>query len=787
MTCADGACTRATIYSETGGPMTEEAALRTPLGDLRVLELGDALAASVCGRLFAELGAEVLRIALPSESPAAGSASNDTTEATHARVVTDALKRLVGAASLQQHAPLADLVIIGGTPRELERVGWTPAALQMLSPDAVIVTITPFGWVGPRRDDPATDLTLFHASGMARLLMGAVADPKAEPPVRAAGEQSHFIAAVAASTAVMAALVRRAETGAGAVLDISIQEALASMAARELAKPTLGIVPSSRVRRGDVLGASVVLPASDGTISVSPREAHQWRSWVEVMGSPKWALDPRFATNADRLENAGELIRLMSEWTSARTRAEIYAATQAMHVPCFPVNSPAEALQDDHLRVRGTFVPLPGHDDLMRPVPPLGLPHEVLRDTPPPSVFSSAPAWPTESTQPGLPRAGVRVLDFSWVIAGPTSTQYLASFGAEVVKIESPSRPDPGRRTALHDVLGRSKLNLGLDLKAPGAKDVVLALARQSDIVVENFARGVMDRLGIGEDDLRRVNPDIVYVSASGVGRTGPRADAVAYGTLVQCFVGFAGLNGYPGRAPSTGFAWSDPLCGMFLAFGSMLALYTQCRRRTPVHCIDHSMAEALLWTMPGTLYEAQQGWETPTLLGNRSRDFAPHGVYPTQGDDQWMAIAVTTDAHWRALCARIPTLKEQADLTLDERVDRQEEIDLAIGEWSISRDARSAARELLELGIPTSATMTTQMMFEDEHLWARQFYAPVQHDDGEVHLLPRPAWLWPDGTAVSRAAEGLGARNLHVLQNIAGMDADEIDTLSKDGALVSE
>ena len=123
MTCADGACTRATIYSETGGPMTEEAALRTPLGDLRVLELGDALAASVCGRLFAELGAEVLRIALPSESPAAGSASNDTTEATHARVVTDALKRLVAAASLQQHAPLADLVIIGGTPRELERVG----------------------------------------------------------------------------------------------------------------------------------------------------------------------------------------------------------------------------------------------------------------------------------------------------------------------------------------------------------------------------------------------------------------------------------------------------------------------------------------------------------------------------------------------------------------------------------------------------------------------------------------------------------------------------------------
>lgn len=137
----------------------------------------------------------------------------------------------------------------------------------------------------------------------------------------------------------------------------------------------------------------------------------------------------------------------------------------------------------------------------------------------------------------------------------------------------------------------------------------MLALARTSDIVVENFARGVMDRLGIGEDALRRVNPDIVYVSASGVGRTGPQADAVVYGTLVQCFVGFAELNGYPGSTPLTGFAWSDPLCGMFSAFGSMLALYTRRRGRIPVHCIDHSMAEAPLWTMPGTLYEDRLGW----------------------------------------------------------------------------------------------------------------------------------------------------------------------------------
>ena len=761
--------------------MAAEASLRTPLGDLRVLELGGALAASVCGRLFAELGAEVLRVALPDGS------SSDTTEAVHARVVTDALKRDVPAESVARHAPRADVIILGGAPRELERTGWTPEALRALAPGAVIATITPFGWVGPRRDHPATDLTLFHASGMARLLMGAVADPAAEPPVRAAGEQSQFISAVAASTAIMAALVRRAETGTPATLDISMHEALATMAARELASPTLGIVPSSRVRRGDVLGASVVLPASDGAISVSPREVHQWSAWVEVMGSPEWTREPRFATNADRLDNAGELIRLMSEWTSARTRAEIYAATQTGHVPCFPVNTPAEALDDEHLRARGTFAPLEGHPGVMRPVPPLGLPREALRNAPPSADFSAAPAWPTPTGAPTLPLAGVRVLDFSWVIAGPTSTQYLASFGAEVIKIESPSRPDPGRRTALHDVLGRSKLNLGLDLKAPGAREVVLDLARRSDIVIENFARGVMDRLGIGEQDLRQVNPDIVYVSASGVGRTGPRADAVAYGTLVQCFVGFAGLNGYPGSTPSTGFAWSDPLCGMFLAFGSMLALYTRHRGTAPVRSIDHSMAEALLWTMPGTLYEAQQGWETPTLLGNRSRDFVPHNAYPAEGDDQWLALAVTSEAQWRSLCDVIPALRPHIDLTLTPRLARRAEIDAVIVDWTRAREARSAAQALLDAGVPASATMTTQTMFEDDHLWARGFYTPVQHADREAHLLPRPPWLWADGTAASRAAEGLGARNLEVLRDIARLSLEEIEALAKAGALVSD
>jgi crotonobetainyl-CoA:carnitine CoA-transferase CaiB-like acyl-CoA transferase len=757
--------------------MTDDGML---LCDLRVLELGEALAASVCGRLFAELGAEVLQIRLPLDQR-----PPETTETRHARQVTDALKREVSVSRLAELAVKADLIVAGGAPSDLEQAGWTPEELRALAPAAVLVTITPFGWAGPYRDYRSTDLTTFHSSGLSRLLLGSVEDPLVEPPVRAAGEQTEFIAGIAGATASMAALHRRARTGEGATIDVSAHEAMACMAARELSSPALGVMSSSRTRRGDVLGASVVLPANDGYVAISPRETHQWAAWVEVMGAPAWTEDARFATNADRLQRADELIPLMSEWSRERTRAEIYAATQEAHVPCFPVNSVSEVFEDEHFRARPSFMPLYESDGELAPVPPFGLPPGSLRYTPPAGEFGEGGELTTSAPNAlgELPLAGVRVLDFSWVIAGPTTTQFLAAFGAEVVKIESPARPDPGRRTALHDVLGRSKLNLGLDLKVPGAVDAVLKLAAESDIVLENFASGVMERLGLGEERLREVNPEILYVSSAGLGRTGPQADAVAYGTLVQCFVAFADLNGFVGRPPSPGFAWSDPLCGMLLAFSSTAALYARARGTSTVRRIDHSMAEALLWTMPGSLLEAQRELELPRQLGNRSRDLTPHNLYPAAGEDQWTAIAVTSDEEWRALCGVVDGLAGLGELNVAERYVQRDEIDSLIAGWTARRDAREVMHTLQSVRVAAGATFDTQMLFEDEHLWARGFYQPVTSPDGETQLLPGLPWNWADGTRTATAAVELGSDNEEVLGRIAGLGRDEIEMMRAGGA----
>ena len=243
-------------------------------------------------------------------------------------------------------------------------------------------------------------------------------------------------------------------------------------------------------------------------------------------------------------------------------------------------------------------------------------------------------------------------MDFSWVIAGPTCTRYLAALGADVIKVEAPNRPDPGRASELHSVLGQTKRAIALDLKQPEAVQVALDLAARSDLVIENFATGVMDRLGIGEQALREANPNLILVSASGLGRTGPESGRVAYGTLLQCYTGVAALNGHPGRPPRVGMAWLDPMCGLMLALVAAATLFDR-QASGRVHPVNFSMVEAMLWTMAKPLIDAQlDALGTPVeARGNASSKYAPHGVYrahsPTESDDAWLSLAVRNDAKW--------------------------------------------------------------------------------------------------------------------------------------------
>jgi crotonobetainyl-CoA:carnitine CoA-transferase CaiB-like acyl-CoA transferase len=714
---------------------------RTLLPGLLVAQLGPGLAAAVAGRMLADIGAAVSCIEDDRSTPLAEYLNLGKIGGDPAALAT------------------ADLIFVEGRPAELRANGRDSAALRRVNPRAAIVTIAPFGQEGPRADDPASDLTLMYSSGIARLLTGQV-DDLAEAPIRPVGEQSAFIGGLAAACAGMHALP-------GSVIDVSIEEALATLAMTELAnaglaKGQMGGKARSRRRIGDGNGATVtILPASDGYAAISPREDRQWAAWLKVMGAPDWGGEPRFATKPDRVANWDALHALLSEWSRQQRKQSIADAAQQAHVPSFPLREPAEQLLSPQLEHRGFWreAMIAGRA-VKAPGPPFGL------------SLTAGPGRP--ATAGALPLAGVRVLDFSWVIAGPTATRYLAAMGAEVIKVEAPGRGDPGRASQLHTVLGQAKQGIVLDLKKAEAVAIARDLAAHADVVFENFATGVMDRLGLGAAELQALNPNLIYVSASGLGRTGPEAQAVAYGTLLQCYAGFAGLNRHPDIAPRVGFAWLDPMCGLMLA----LIVAAGLKRRAQdgqVARVDFSMIEAMLWTMAEPLLATQLG-EPPRPHGNHSDRHVPHGAWRCTGDDEWLSLAATSESEWRALCAVVPELAETAALAWAERRERRRVIDAALAGWARSQDARQAAAGLRRAGVPAAALTNSVDLVHDEHLRERGFW-----DAHEKGMLPGLPWQASFGRATG-TAPGLGADTGAVLRSVLGLAPDRIAALRAAG-----
>ena len=720
----------------------------TLLSGFNVVQIGGGSAAAVCGRLLADVGARVTCI-----DPDAGTVL--LAYLNHGKTVAaDVTERRAGLAA-------AHLIVREGQPKDWTASPYGLAELRQINASATVVTISPYGETGPRANDPATDLTLFFASGISRQLTGQV-DDLSEAPIRPVGEQSAFIGGLAAACAGMHASLGNLP---GASIDVSIHEALATLAMTELARAGLGHKSWERRRVGDGNGATVtILPASDGYAAISPREEKQWTSWLKAMGAPAWGADPRFVPKANRVKNWDALHALMSQWSRQYGKQSIADTAQREHVPSFPLRDVSEHLDTPQMRHRRYYVAQNlGGKTIQAPGTPFSLSLSATDHKP------RLPKGP-------LPLSGIRVLDFSWVIAGPTTTRYLAAMGADVIKVEAPGKGDPGRGSELHTVLGQAKKSIVLDLKQPQAVEVARALAAKSDILIENYATGVMDRLGLGAEALKTANPELIYISASGMGRTGPESRAVAYGTLLQCYAGFAGLNRHPEIAPRVGFAWCDPMCGLMLAFVAAAALWHR-QHAGGVARVDFSMIEAMLWTMAEPLVATQLG-TSPKPMGNASTRHAPHGVWRCAGDDDWISVVARTDVEWRALCNLVPGLSGMAALDLGQRIDAERAIDAALTDWATSRPASTAAELLVSAGIPAAALARYGDLVKSPHLAARDFWN--KHGAG---VLPGLPWRASFGRATG-LAPGLGADADQVLSTVLGLSPERIAELRTGGAL---
>ena len=380
-----------------------------------------------------------------------------------------------------------------------------------------------------------------------------------------------------------------------------------------------------------------------------------------------------------------------------------------------------------------------------------------------------------------LPLEGVRVADFSWIIAGPTATRHLAMMGAEVIKVGSARRPDPSTRGAPFQVYNQSKLYCSLNLSTPQGVELALRLVALSDIVVENYAVGVFERLGLGYDAIKAARPDALMVSSSGTGHTGPDKDYVAYGSLLQYYTGWNSISGYPGGEPIKGGLWADPWVGMELAMIAVAALNSRAETGQGQY-IDYSMAEALSASIPEAILEFQMNGRAPEPIGNGDAHYSPHGVFRYSGKDRWVAIEVTDAGQWSALAGLIGRPDLAADPQLSEahgRRERAAEIEVAIAAWTSGHDDYQAMALLQAAGVPSGPSLDFCRVYEDTELVQGGYLQPVEADDGELRLLPTLPWRFVDGTAPRvGAAPSLGQHNHYVFEELLGLSKDEIEGL---------
>ena len=381
-----------------------------------------------------------------------------------------------------------------------------------------------------------------------------------------------------------------------------------------------------------------------------------------------------------------------------------------------------------------------------------------------------------------LPLNGIRIVDFSWIIAGPTATRHLAIMGAEVIKVGSSRRPDPSLAGPPFEVYNQSKKYCQLNLSKPESIEIASHLVSTADVVIENFAAGVFERMGYGYDVMKIWKPDIVMISSAGTGHSGPDKDFVAYGSLLQHYTGWNTISGSPTNKdePIKGGLWADPWVGMELAMITMAALNHRMATGDGKH-IDYSMAESLTASISPSLLEYQVSGELPKPIGNSATNEYPHGLYPCYGEDKWIAIRIDGIENWRELCRIIGANKfiENPDLDLVEnRKAISPTIDEAISNWTRSRDDYSVMTQLQNLGIEALPSLDISRVYDDPYLRDSGYLVTHVKEDREVEL-PSVPWAFElqDSMQLTPAPK-LGAANSQIYEQLLGIDPQTINSL---------
>ncbi len=747
----------------------------SPLSRVRVLEIGASPAIGFAGRLLSELGAQVTVALTPrclgQDQPIEGP------DDAAFRFLTDGKSVTSSPADLREAVRAANIILHEEVEFKFKSEIEKRAGFES---GCVIASCTPYGNSGPKREWKGTELTLFQGSGEGYLMPGGLAreDKPDGPPIRLTRHLGSYQSGITLAMASVASLRRSRQRGQPEWLDVSGQEAQLSLNYMAISRYVDGTL-ETRANRDFKYGG--VLPCLDGFVELLTIEQKQWVQLCHALGDPEWSRNPNLSDAVERAKHGSEINKHLKQWSRVRHVQQVVEELRSFDVPCGPFLPPQALFSAPQLAHRGFFRESPGSTHM--PSSPWLIKRGSACD---PSRPGPGAAKGAASLATSLPLEGVRVVDFTSHAAGPFCGLMLALLGCEVIRVESKTHVDINRRP--HPVYGRlnvpnfdhmagPKRAVSLNLKSPGGVALAKELIAKSDLVIENFRPGVMERLGLDWDSLHEANPGLAMVSLSAYGQTGPDARRPGYAPIFAAEGGLGYMTGYADGPPCELRNNMDHTAGIAAAVAAVALLECKSARGIGAYA-DVSASEVAAMLVGESIVEAAAGI-TSKRLGNAHERWAPHNVYRALGEDAWVAIAVRSDPEWHKLAQIIgqQELQRPEFGSAEGRAQKSSWLDDQISQWTATRSAQDIAHALQAQGIAAEVSMSARHLLEDEHLGARGAFVTLNHPlHGARPTVEAPWRLAGIARVYSQWSADLGAHNQEVICDLLGHSREELD-----------
>ena len=786
-----------------------------PLDGLRVVDLSTWIAGAYCTKLLADGGAEVIKVEPLDGDPlrrwsASGAPISPSLDgalfnflgASKQSVVVDP-ESAEDLRSLQTLLASADAVVWSPGSAVAEHPTLSPREIRRAHPHLIVTSITPFGLEGPWCDRPATEFTLQAWSGG---IVGLARGKPDRAPVFVGGQIGEWLAGLFAAIGTLASGRRSASEGE--LVDVSMLESLAMCLTYypvtfndQLGRP---------MRRRRFVSSPGVGAAKDGLVGLGCGTGQQWLDFCAMVEHPEWQEDPKLFLDRTALAPT------IDAWIAARTCDEVLDLASAFRIPNAPIANGSNITTFEHFKTRETFVSNP-RDGAANPRPPFKLSAGCLRPPEPAprlgehSIGAVLPRTddrfrPADRSF-GLPFQGLRVMDMTAYWAGPLAGHVLALLGAEVIHLESPSRPDGARlvggvpqteeqyweKGPIFAALNTNKKSLTIDLGDPRGIELVRRVVSSCDVVVENYTPRVLDQLGLDYETLRTERQDLIMLRMPGFGLEGPWRDLSAFAFVIEDASGLTWLTGHPDLLPWEPYCVGDPNAGLHAVFGLMLAL--RHRERTGEGgLVEAAMVDAAINVAAEQVTEYSAYGALLSRSGNRGPGAVPRNVYQVAGpdewgrDDCWVAIAVANDEQWVSLRRAMGDPEwtaEPAFATAAGRVQGQDRIDAHLQTWCRDQPTDEIVDRLWGAGVPVGKVVQPHRQPELAQFASRDFFEEVTHPvigTSRYATLPMKFSRGPVRLH-ERHAPLLGEHTAELLSEL-GLTRSELDTLETDGII---